>query len=159
MKGVAALACALWACRVGALGSGELATGAPAAREVGAPDGVVQEFQRLANSHRRTVGCGPLRWDALTGAVAQAHAEDMARRDYFSHKNPEGQGPFDRLRAAGVTYTAAAENLAFGYPTAAGVLRGWLESPGHRRNLESCRYNRHGVGFRRGKWVQVFIRR
>lgn len=159
MKGVAALACALWACGAGSLRSGEPRTGVLAAPEVATPDGVVREFQRLANAHRRSIGCGPLAWDPLAGGVAQAHAEDMVRRDYFSHRNPEGRGPFDRLRAAGVTYAAAAENLAFGYPTAAGVLRGWLESPGHRRNLENCRYTTHGVGFAKGKWVEVFMRR
>jgi uncharacterized protein YkwD len=83
----------------------------------------------------------------------------MVRRDYFSHTNPEGQSPFDRLRAAGVTYTAAAENIAYGYPTAAAVLQGWRNSDGHRRNLENCEYTHHGVGLNSGKWVEVFIRR
>ena len=124
-----------------------------------APEGQLREYEQLANAHRARVGCGPLRWDQRTGTVAQAHADDMVRRDYFSHTNPEGGSPFDRLRAAGVTYTAAAENIAYGYPTAAAVLQGWLNSDGHRRNLENCEYTHHGVGLNRGKWVEVFIRR
>jgi uncharacterized protein YkwD len=83
----------------------------------------------------------------------------MVRRDFFSHTNPDGQSPFDRLRAAGVTYLAAAENIAYGYTTAAGVLEAWLNSEGHRRNLENCRYTHHGVGLRNGKWVHEFIGR
>jgi uncharacterized protein YkwD len=123
------------------------------------PEGELRDFERLANAHRTAIGCGALRWDGPTAAVAQAHADDMVRRDYFSHTNPDGESPFDRLRAAGVTYQAAAENIAFGYPMASGVLEGWLASEGHRRNLENCRYTHHGVGLRDAKWVHVFIGR
>jgi uncharacterized protein YkwD len=159
MKGVALLACLIGACGAGILEPDGPAPGGTSEPEAQAPAGAVREFEQLANAHRVRVGCGRLRWDAPTGAVAQAHAEDMVRRDFFSHTNPDGQGPFDRLRAAGVTYTAAAENIAFGYRTAAAVLGGWLNSAGHRRNLENCRYTHHGVGLRDGKWVQVFIGR
>jgi len=154
MKSLALAACLLGACGAAAMQPG---TAGPYATEA-APDGVVREYEKLANAHRVRVGCGRLRWDGPTGSVAQAHAVDMVRRDFFSHTNPDGRSPFDRLRAAGVAYTAAAENIAFGYPTARGVLRGWLDSPGHRKNLENCRYTRHGVGLRQGKWVEVFIR-
>ena len=107
-------------------------------------DGERRQFEQLANAHRLSVGCAALRWDRATAAVAQAHAEDMVRRNYFNHKNPDGRGPFDRLRAADVRYMAAAENIAFGYRTAVGVLEGWINSKGHRRNLENCLYTHHG---------------
>jgi uncharacterized protein YkwD len=105
------------------------------------------------------VGCAALRWDGPTAAVAQAHAEDMVRRDFFSHTNPDGQTPFDRLRAAGVTYMAAAENIAYGYSTGAGVLEGWLGSTGHRANIENCAYTHHGVGKAGTHWTHLFLRR
>jgi uncharacterized protein YkwD len=155
MKGFALLAGLLGAGGAGVVdpGSGEPTAEAPA------PDAAVLEFERLANTHRASVGCRPLRWDAPTARVAQSHASDMARRDFFSHTNPDGQSPFDRLRAAGVTHLSAAENIAFGYPTATAVLQSWLNSDGHRRNLENCRYTHHGVGLRDSRWVHVFIGR
>jgi uncharacterized protein YkwD len=157
MRSLALLLTLAGACAAGVLDpAGSDGTGGTA--DV-APEGQLREYEQLANAHRARVGCGPLRWDNRTGTVAQAHADDMVRRDYFSHTNPEGQGPFDRLRAAGVTYTAAAENIAYGYPTAAAVLQGWLNSDGHRRNLENCEYTHHGIGLNSGKWVEVFIRR
>lgn len=159
MKAVALLAALLGACGAGVLDPGQPVTGDGAPSDAQAPEGAVREFERLANAHRARVGCGPLRWDAATGRVAQAHAEDMVRRDFFSHTNPDGQSPFDRLRAAGVTYMAAAENIAFGYPTAAAVLDAWVRSDGHRRNLENCGYTHHGVGLQQEKWVEVFIGR
>jgi uncharacterized protein YkwD len=158
MKGLALVACLLGACGAGVMEPGEPATPPDPATET-APEGPVRDYERLANAHRARAGCGPLRWNGPAGAVAQAHAEDMVRRDFFSHTNPDGQSPFDRLRAAGVTYTAAAENIAFGYPTAVAVLQAWITSEGHRRNLENCRYTHHGVGLRQGKWVEVFLTR
>src|SRR4029453_12310533 len=146
MKGVALLAWFLGACGGGALDPGGPATGSLPGAETEAPDGPLREFEQLANAHRARAGCGRLRGDPPPAAVAQAHADDMVRRDFFSHTNPDGQSPFDRLRAAGVTYVAAAENIAFGYPTAAAVLEGWLGSSGHRANVENCAYTHHGVG-------------
>jgi uncharacterized protein YkwD len=157
MRSLALLLTLAGACAAGVLdpaGSDGNSAGADVA-----PEGQLREYEQLANAHRAGVGCGPLQWDNRAGTVAQAHADDMVRRDYFSHTNPEGQSPFDRLRAAGVTYTGAAENIAYGYPTAAAVLQGWLNSDGHRRNLENCEYTHHGVGLNSGKWVEVFIRR
>lgn len=159
INGVALLACLLGPCGDRTLEPGEPGTGGSPPLEAEAPDGGVRQYEQLANAHRVRIGCRRLRWDAPTAAVARAHAEDMVKRDFFSHKNPDGQNPFDRLRAARVSYVAAAENIAFGYPTAAAVLEAWLNSPGHRRNLENCRYTHHGVGLRRGKWVEVFIGR
>jgi uncharacterized protein YkwD len=157
MRSLALVACLAGACAAGAAdpaGPADL----PAGSDV-APDGLRREFEQFANAHRVSIGCQALRWDAATAAVAQAHAEDMVQRDFFSHTDPDGRSPFDRLRAAGVTYMAAAENIAYGYSTAAGVLEGWLNSEGHRRNLENCRYTHHGVGVKEGKWVHVFIGR
>lgn len=157
MRSLALLLTLAGACAAGAVDPSDESSD-PAAVEV-APEGELRDFERLANAHRAQIGCGPLRWDRPTAGVAQAHAEDMVRRDYFSHTSPDGLSPCDRLRAAGITYLAAAENIAFGYPTAEAVLQGWLNSEGHRRNLENCRYNAHGVGLRSGKWVHVFIQR
>ncbi len=158
-KSLAVLAALLAACGAVAGDPSVPEAGREPVPESAAPDRKVREYERLANAHRQRIGCGPLRWDPAAGAVAQAHAEDMVRRDFFSHTNPDGRGPFDRLRAAGVTYRGAAENIAFGYETATGVLEGWLRSDGHRRNLENCRYTHHGVGVQEGKWVEVFLRR
>ena len=155
LKGVAFALALVGACGAGTVEPGD--SGSDPSQL--APDGAIRQFEQFANGHRVGLGCPALRWDGATAGVAQAHAEDMVRRNFFSHTNPDGQSPFDRLRAAGVTYMAAAENIAYGYTTAAGVLEAWLSSEGHRRNLENCRYTHHGVGLRNGKWVHVFIGR
>lgn len=118
----------------------------------------VQDFVSLMNAHRADVGCGPLTWNAPVAEVAEAHSQDMVDRDFFAHTNPDGRSPFQRLQDAGITYAAAAENIAYGYPTGAVVLDAWLDSPGHRANIENCNLTEHGVGLVGTHWTHLFIR-
>ncbi len=117
---------------------------------------MVAEVERLINADRARVGCPPLQWDGAAASAAQAHSDDMARRNYFSHTSPEGRTVVDRMRAQGADYRSLGENIAMGQRNAAEVVRGWLTSPGHRANIENCRYTRAGVGFREYRWTQVF---
>jgi uncharacterized protein YkwD len=118
----------------------------------------LQDFLSLVNVHRQSVGCEPLAWNPAVAEVAQGHSEDMVARAYFAHYSPEGDSPFDRLQSAGISYSQAAENLAYGYPSGAAVLEGWLNSPGHRANIENCGLSEHGVGLEGTHWTHLFIR-
>ena len=118
----------------------------------------VRDFVTLMNQHRVDQGLAPLAWDDRVAAVAQAHSADMVARSFFSHTNPDGASPFDRLAAAGITYSSAGENIAYGYPTAESVLTAWLNSPGHRSNIENAGYTHHGVGLVGTHWTHLFIK-
>jgi uncharacterized protein YkwD len=118
----------------------------------------VEDFAALVNAHRVGVGCPELAWNGGVAAVAQAHSEDMVDRGFFSHTNPDGKSPFDRLADAGLGYASAAENIAYGYPTAPAVLAGWLGSSGHKANIENCALTEHGVGLEGTHWTHLFIR-
>lgn len=128
----------------------------------------LEELEELINEHRESVGCKELIWMDPVAAVAQKHSDDMVRRSFFSHVNPDGVTPFQRLERAGVRYQRAAENIAAGQATAEEVLRSWLNSPGHRRNIEDCLMREHGIGLTRGTktlpygvftnaWTHVFV--
>lgn len=119
-------------------------------------DPQVQAFAVLANEHRLSVGCGPLTWNVDVAGVAQAHSVDMVQRDFFAHTNPDGDSPFDRMGDAGLTFSTAAENIAYGYPTPEAVLQAWLDSPGHRANIENCALTEHGIGLYRTYWTHLF---
>jgi len=43
--------------------------------------------------------------------VARADAKDMATRSFFGHTNADGLQPWDRVRAAGISYSVMAENI------------------------------------------------
>lgn len=126
-------------------------TGAGSARRA------VEEMVELVNAHRRSANCPPLVWMQTVANAAQGHSDDMARRGYFDHTSPEGQGAVERLRANGVSYRSMGENIAQHPGGARDVLNGWLASPGHRQNLERCSYTHHGIGVREGYWTHVFV--
>ncbi|GAB6107584.1 CAP-associated domain-containing protein [Fusibacter bizertensis] len=76
-----------------------------------------------------------LKWHEALSNVARKHSKDMSDRNFFSHENPSGYSPFDRILADGIDYQIAAENIAAGYTNAFSAHSGWVNSPGHRDNL------------------------
>lgn len=123
-----------------------------------ADDGPVAAFVTAMNAHRADHGCEPLAWRSDVATVAEAHSRDMVDRDYFSHYSPEGDGPGDRLADADVSTTGWAENIAYGTADGETVLGLWLDSPGHRANIENCALTHHGVGLEGTHWTHLFIR-
>ncbi|MDP3971378.1 MAG: CAP domain-containing protein [Candidatus Nanopelagicales bacterium] len=105
----------------------------------------------------------PLQWDQNLATAARAHSTDMATRGYFAHDTPEGKTPWQRFGEAGVRpYQGAAENIAQGNRTPRDVVDGWINSPGHCRNLMG-NYENLGVGLSSSAtgsryWTQDFIR-
>lgn len=115
------------------------------------------EVIRLVNEERAKQGLPALKTtDALTRA-AQVRADELLT--LFSHTRPDGRSCFTALGEAGVSYRAAGENIAMGYPTPAAVVEGWMNSPGHRDNILSDSYTTIGVGYNSQKncWVQMFV--
>jgi uncharacterized protein YkwD len=109
----------------------------------------------LLNQDRREHDLPPLELDATLNESSRKHAEDMLRRDYYSHRSPEGETVMDRYRAAGGgTAKTVAENIARceGCPlppdraTVEQLQRGWMNSPEHRRNILAPGLERFGFG-------------
>jgi uncharacterized protein YkwD len=128
----------------------------PTAPPDASPD-QIEVFAEIMNAHRRKVGCKPLAWVGPVARVAQQHSLDMVANRFFSHTNLLGETPFDRLRKAGIKYTRAAENIAQGQRSAQHVLNSWLTSPGHRRNIEDCAFQQHGLGLYQNHWTHLFV--
>lgn len=118
---------------------------------------MIEEFTGLMNAHRESVGCQPLAARADLAAVAQGHSVDMNDREYFSHTDPSGMSPFDRMALANISFSAAGENIARVQGSGAEVLDAWLNSPGHRANIENCAFKQHGVGLENGYWTHMFM--
>lgn len=99
----------------------------------------------LINRERAAAGLTPLVADPDAQIVARAHSRDMWLRGYFSHVNPDGHDPFDRMKAAGLTYETAGENLALA-PSLTIAHEGLMRSPGHRANILEPAFGRIGIG-------------
>ena len=97
------------------------------------------------NRERAERGLQPLVLDARLSRVASGHAEDMALQRYFSHESPGGVSPFDRLRAAGLPFRFAGENIALA-PDERVADKALFESAPHRANTLSASYRRIGIG-------------
>ncbi|MCX4853058.1 CAP domain-containing protein [Streptomyces canus] len=119
------------------------------------------EVVGLTNRERARAGLSPLGVDPLLARAAQAYSTDMAVRAFYSHTSPEGTQPWDRAAAAGSTRRSIGENIACGQRSAAEVVEGWMNSPGHRANILKPGFTHIGIGFAGGGpagtyWTQLF---
>ena len=118
----------------------------------------------LTNRHRRVKGCAPLRARYSLRKSSRGHSVTMARHNVMSHQLP-GEPYFStRITRAGYRpWRIVAENVARGFNSPEAVVRAWMRSPGHRRNLLNCRLRDLGVGvvLSGGQlwWTQNFGRR
>ena len=115
---------------------------------------LVEEIHRFTNIERQKAGQTKLQHNSEIAAVATGHSEDMAKRDYFSHKSPEGCDFICRLKGTSYDKGYRAENIAYiersKLPDASSLAKtfvnNWMNSPGHRKNILSSKYNQEGVG-------------
>ena len=126
--------------------------------------GGVNEFElevvRLVNIERAEHGVSPLTIDPKLMMAARFKAQSMADQDYMSHTGVYG-APWELMRVFGVKPRSAAENVARGQSTPEAVVRAWMNSDGHRRNILSERYHVIGVGAYANEngrlfWAQMF---
>ncbi|WP_461030922.1 CAP domain-containing protein, partial [Streptomyces sparsus] len=120
---------------------------------------VEAQILALVNAERAKAGCQPVKADRKLDELAADFSRDMAVRGFFSHTSPDGESPWDRADAAGVT-NLGGENIARGQADAEAVMEAWMQSPGHRANILNCDYKTMGVGahFEPGGpwWTQNF---
>lgn len=133
--------------------------------------GPAESVLSAVNAARAKAGCGPLRANPKLMAAARSHARAMAEQDFFAHAGKDGSRFSSRIERQGYSYRAAAENIAAGQTSAGEVVRSWLNSAGHRRNMLNCAMQETGIALvyqpddrpLRGNraalryyWVQVF---
>ncbi len=107
------------------------------------------EVLQKHNEYRASKGLRTFCVDVTLQKVAQAHSTDMAPRNFYSHTNPDGEGPGHRLTAAGYDcYPYGSENIGEYWMdnTAAEITQSWIDSTGHRANIENTHHTRIGIG-------------
>ena len=110
----------------------------------------------MVNEERAKEGLTPLKADPEMARVARMHSQDMFVRGYFAHVNPDGKDPFDRMKAAGVSFRAAGENLALAQ-TLEIAHTNLMNSPGHRANIMNPAFGRLGIGVLDGGFYGLMI--
>jgi hypothetical protein len=99
----------------------------------------------LTNQERVAWGLNSLQTNSQLSAAALAKANDMFEKQYWDHFGPNGESPWQFIRAAGYNYVYAGENLAKGFKTSEGVHEAWMASPTHKANIISGNYKDIGV--------------
>lgn len=98
------------------------------------------------NAQRANYEAGNLSLNSKLNSAAQAKANDMVNRNYWSHQTPDGQQPWVFITNTGYQYLSAGENLAFGFNDSSGTIQGWMNSPTHKANLINKIYTEVGFG-------------
>ncbi len=132
-------------------------------------DTIEQLVFQKTNDYRQINGIQKLIWNKDLAKLARLHSEDMAEREFFSHDNPEGDGPTERAEKLGIRtvvskgmweYIGISENImqvpignveGCGYTTSSKDIAncgfdGWITSTGHRENIIDTSYSEIGVG-------------
>lgn len=117
------------------------------------------EVVRLVNEHRAQNGLKPLEANWELSRIARYKSQDMVDNRYFSHTSPTYGSPFQMIKAFGLSYRTAGENIAYGQKTPQAVVNAWMNSSGHRANILNASYTKIGVGYVANGhyWTQMFI--
>lgn len=114
-----------------------------------------EEVFRLTNEARRQHALPPLARDKDLAGAARRHSDDMLARGFFSHANPDGLSPSQRLplgyaqalkRSGENIWRGSGQNTYDRRHPARTIMAGLLTSPGHRENILNPHYTHLGVG-------------
>ena len=111
----------------------------------------------IVNQERIKAGVKPLKFNNDMYKAAMVRAKECD--ESFSHDRPNKTSCFTALKEAGVKYLFAGENIAMGYRTPADVMKGWMDSEGHRNNILNPNFTDFACGvYKSGYWSQFFCK-
>lgn len=121
--------------------------------EAGSAEFRVAMLESINASRREARMCGTsehapvsvVGWNESLSEAALAHANDMTSSNFFSHSGSDGSSVSNRADTVGYPWRAIGENIAAGQLDVAEVHNGWLNSPGHCRNIMNNLYSEVGA--------------
>ena len=120
--------------------------------------GFEREMLELCNQQRRANGKPDIALNNTLCENAAVRAEEISRKNCFSHTRPDGTMCFT---AVTVNYMTCGENIAYGTRSASATVTAWMNSPGHKENILSEDFTEAGFGCYEVSgvryWVQLFI--
>ncbi len=123
--------------------------------------GIIAETNRERRNHAML----PLKESELLNRIAEERLSDMIQKQYFGHYSPSGQSVDSLAKRAGYRYRRLGENLEDISPIATSrqLVRNWMKSPEHRKNILNPDYREIGVAVKRGRlketvsWIVVQV--
>lgn len=120
-------------------------------------ENVRSDMIQQINAQRSKNGVPPLALYEPVNETAQEKAVDMFTSGVFSHYSSKLGYMTDQFRNHGITCYGWGENIAWGQSSVSMVMNGWMNSPGHRKNILNASHTHVGIGYHRGYWVQQFV--
>lgn len=118
-----------------------------------------EQVVKLVNEERTKAGLSEVTLDKNIEAAALIRAKEIETS--FSHTRPDGRSFSTVLTDNGITYRGSGENIAWGQRSPEEVMKGWMNSDGHRANILNPKFTKIGVGYYqnaagRNYWTQLF---
>jgi uncharacterized protein YkwD len=136
------------------------ATARPPTQPATTSSGILSESESrvltIVNKRRAEAGCTALKPNAKLTRAARKHSRHMERTGEFGHSGIGDGDMQSRVEAQGYAWSRLGENIAWGYPSARAVMRGWMNSPGHKANILNCSFRQIGIGRVGTYWTQNF---
>ncbi|MDO9038126.1 MAG: CAP domain-containing protein [Lutibacter sp.] len=122
---------------------------------------IESEIVSLVNAHRSSLGLNTLNTLIIVSGVADGHTNYMIEVGQISHDNFAQRAQTLMSEAGAKT---VGENVAYGFNTAEGVVKGWLNSDGHRKVIENPDYTHFGISMEknsdnRNYFTNIFIKK
>lgn len=119
------------------------------------------DILKIVNDYRKSNGIPELQPLNVISSVALGHTDYMIKENKLSHDGFEQRVQTLMNEASAKT---VAENVAFGYGTAEGVVNAWLSSADHRAVIENPNFNYFGISTEKNAngnyyFTQIFIRK
>jgi uncharacterized protein YkwD len=119
------------------------------------PSGIIKKKMvtliNNARSFKRKCGfktfnpAGPVKWNSTLVKAALNHSRDMAEHDFLSHTGSKGSSADERVKKVGYAWKSVGENISAGSETCEEVVAGWLNSPGHCKNIMNSNFTEIGA--------------
>lgn len=139
-----------------AKGRWTLVFGIPEAAAQAAGPQVLARTLELINQERARAGLPGLALSQQLTQAAQAHAEDMARRNYVGSVSPEGEDVGKRVDRAGYRWRSVTESTASDRASPEAAVEAWMRTADHRANILDKSFRHVGIGVEKGRWSLVF---
>jgi uncharacterized protein YkwD len=122
-------------------------TGKVSAKHPNMGEFTAQEIELLAltNKERAHKGLQPLKMNRNLVGVARDHSATMACHRHLSH-TVKGKSFAHRIKKANYPLARAGENVARSNRSFLHVMRLWMKSPGHRKNILNPSFKEIGIG-------------
>jgi len=149
------------------------------------PSAIEKSIHEGVNQERKRRSLPLLAWSDRLAEVARGHSRNMAKDDFFSHEDSDGDEVFERIQKHGYQqvrdFTMVAENIfkintirserTYIWPSGERkeiiynspdsmvrqCIAGWMKSPGHRKNMLHRDLNQQGIGVALNDQGEVLI--